>query len=84
MALPSLELNINHYMGLAVALIGWVLGWYSLVLITANPDIKVDSFPKKPTNSQWYGIVFAIGIAVLSWFQRVLSVQGEEQEDNNT
>ena len=79
MALPDLTLNINHYMGLVVALIGWLLGWYSLVLITA--DYKTErTFPKIPTSSQYYGIVFAVGIAVLSWFQRILSIQGETQK----
>lgn len=82
MALPSLKLNINHYMGLVIALIGWVFGWWSLVLITADP-ITENKFPKVPTTSQYYGIIFAVGIAVLSWFQRVLSIQGEEQEEDS-
>lgn len=79
MALPSLKLNVNHYAGLVIAIIGWTLGWYSLVLITAEPE--ENTFPKKPTPSQYYGIIFAVGIAVLSWFQRILSIQGEEQEE---
>ena len=79
MAVPSLTLNINHYMGLVFSIIGWVIGWYSLVLITA--EASQNTFPKKPTNSQWYGIIFAVAIAVMGWFQRILAVQGEEQED---
>ena len=79
MAVPSLVLNVNHYMGLAFAVVGWIIGWYSLVLITAEPTET--TFPKKPTNSQWYGIIFAVAIAVMGWFQRILAVQGEEQEE---
>jgi|TARA_R110002126_G_scaffold61680_5_gene159389 hypothetical protein len=82
MAVPSLTLNVNHYMGLVFAVVGWIIGWYSLVLITAdNNDPQQKIFPKKPTNSQWYGIIFAVAIAVMGWFQRILSIQGEEQED---
>lgn len=81
MAIPSLKLNVNHYAGLALAIVGWILGWYSLVLITADPDTET-TFPKRPTPSQYYGIIFAVGIAVLSWFQRILSIQGEEQEED--
>ena len=81
MAIPSLKLNINHYAGLVIGIIGWLLGWYSLVLITANPVLE-PTFPKKPTPSQYYGIIFAVGLAVLSWFQRILSIQGEEQEED--
>ena len=79
MAVPSLVLNVNHYMGLVFAIVGWIIGWYSLVLITAEPTET--TFPKKPTNSQWYGIIFAVAIAVMGWFQRILAVQGEEQEE---
>lgn len=79
MAVPTLVLNVNHYMGLLFGIVGWILGWYSLVLITSEPTET--TFPKKPTNSQWYGIIFAVAIAVMGWFQRILAVQGEEQEE---
>ena len=67
----------NHWLGLGIGIIGWILGWYSLVLVAAK---TTDPFPAKPNTYQWYGIGFAVGLAVLSWGQRFTAIQGEEQE----
>ena len=80
--------NINHWASLLFGIVGWLFGWYSLVLVTArtrsetvNGVVKPreDKFPKKPTKLQYYGLIFALGLAVLSWLQRLYAVQGEEQ-----
>ena len=80
--------NINHWASLVIGIVGWILGWYSLVLVTARTKAEVisgvtkpaeDKFPKKPTNLQYYGLIFAIGLAVLSWLQRLYAVQGEDE-----
>ena len=46
----ALKLNQNHWAALVFGIFGWVLGWYSLVLVTAsisNPNEQ--KFPLKPT-----------------------------------
>lgn len=79
----GLKLNQNHWAGLFFGIIGWIFGWYSLVLVTASinkPDEQ--KFPLKPTTTQYYGIGFAVVIAILSWLQRLFAIQGDEEQQD--
>jgi amino acid permease len=79
----ALKLNQNHWAALVFGIFGWVLGWYSLVLVTAsisNPNEQ--KFPLKPTTTQFYGIGFAVVIAILSWLQRLFAIQGDEEQQD--
>ena len=79
--MASISLNENHWAALAIGIIGWIFGWYSLVLITADNKIPEErKFPLAPTKNQWYGIGFATLIAILSWLQRLFAIQGDEAQ----
>ena len=71
-----IKLNQNHWYGLVFSIIGWVIGWYSIVLIGA--EYKNKKFPITPTKNQWIGGAFAVGIAILSWFRYIYTIQGDE------
>jgi len=75
----KIRINNNHWAGLAYGILGWILGWYSLVLTAADyQDEK--TFPLSPTSTQYVGIAFAVTIAIFSWLQRIFSIQGDETE----
>jgi hypothetical protein len=74
-----------HITGLIFGIIGWIVGWYGLVLITATVS-NGDSYVKgsngwliKPKDIQNLGILFAILMGIVTWFQRMAAVQGGEQ-----
>lgn len=70
-----------HWNGLVMGIIGWVLGWYSLVLITADVNNgQGDKFFIKPTTIQNWGILAAVLMGIVTWFQRLLTVQGDTSE----
>lgn len=77
-----LKLINSHYLSLIIGILGWILGWYGLVLTTV--DVNDTSRDKlgfvKPTKTQWYGIIFAIILGVVSWAQRILAIQGDTSE----
>jgi len=77
-----LKLINSHYLSLVVGTLGWILGWYGLILTTVDVnDTTRDSIGfVKPTKTQWYGIVFAIILGVVSWGQRILAIQGDTSE----
>ena len=79
----SLTLNQNHWAALVFGIIGWVFGWYSLVLTTASINKPEEqNFPLKPTATQYLGIAFAVAIAILSWLQRLYAIQGDEEQQD--
>ena len=77
-----LKLINSHYLSLVVGTLGWILGWYGLILTTVDVnDTTRDSIGFiKPTKTQWYGIIFAIILGVVSWGQRILAIQGDTSE----
>jgi len=77
-----LKLINSHYLSLVVGTLGWILGWYGLILTTVDVnDTTRDSIGfVKPTKTQWYGIIFAIILGVVSWGQRILAIQGDTSE----
>ena len=53
----KIRINNNHWAGLAYGILGWILGWYSLVLTAADyQDEK--TFPLSPTSTQYVGNCF--------------------------
>lgn len=74
-----------HISGLFFGIIGWIIGWYGLVLITAtvkNGENYVDGSKGwliKPKDIQNLGILFAVLMGIVTWFQRMAAVQGGEQ-----
>ena len=77
----GLELNSNHWAALVFTISAWVSGWYALVLITAKyGDPVEDKFPLVPTLSQYYGLGFSIGIAILVWLKNIYAIQGDDEQ----
>ena len=77
----SLQLNQNHWGALVFTILAWISGWYALVLITANYGTE-DTFPLRPTISQYYGLGFSVIIATLVWLKNVYAIQGDEEQQN--
>jgi len=73
-----LSINKNHWYGLFFGILGWLFGWYSLVLIVTK--FENDKFPVSPTKYQWYGAVFAIIIGIISWLRYLFSLQGDKDQ----
>lgn len=71
------KFNLNHWAALIFSIVGWVLGWYSIVLI--NVKYSNDTFPVNPTKHQWYGAGFAVGLATLSWIRYFYTLQEESE-----
>ena len=71
-----IKLNTNHWISLIFSIIGWVVGWYSIVLISA--EYNNNKFPLMPTKNQWIGGLFAVFIAILSWGRYIFTIQGDE------
>ena len=70
-----------HLNALFMGIIGWMFGWYSLVLTTATVGNGHDNlWFITPTKLQNLGVVFAILLGVVSWLQRIASIQGDTTE----
>ena len=76
-----IKINKNHWYGLFVGIVGWLFGWYSVVLIAAKYENNI--FPVKPTKFQWYGCFFAVLIGILSWFRYLFTLQGDKDQQGN-
>lgn len=76
-----IKLNKNHWIGLIFSIFGWVLGWYSIVLV--NVKFTDKKFPVKPTKYQWIGGIFAVGLAILSWIRYLYTLQGDEDKQGS-
>ena len=84
----TFKLMKAHITGLILGIVGWVFGWYSLVLITVSPDsngaskedTKLNGWFVNPTKLQNLGIVFAVLMGIVTWFQRVVSIQGDAED----
>lgn len=79
--MASLELNENHWAALGFTILAWVFGWYALVLITAKLG-EEDKFPVAVTPTQYYGLGFSVGIAVLVWLKNVYAIQGDRAQQD--
>lgn len=73
-----------HIMALVFGIVGWIFGWYGLVLITASikngDNVVGNGWFLKPTKIQNLGIVFAILMGVVTWFQRLAAIQGDTSQ----
>jgi hypothetical protein len=62
-------MSYRVYLSLAFIVVGYLAGWYSLVLISSPLNSR---FPRAPTNTQLIGMVFACVLAGLSWASKTL------------
>jgi len=58
--------------------LGYVAGWYCLVLVTSPPSSR---FPRRPTQVQLWGLVFACILAGLSWGYKTLIFDDDKQDN---
>ena len=77
MSHPFIKIGTSQYIGLAAVLIGYMFGWYGIVLILSNADKEPIVMP---TNKQWIGLGFTFLIACLVWIQNVFVFQGDKEK----
>tara|TARA_X000000950_G_scaffold53089_3_gene62881 strand:- start:6950 stop:7237 length:288 start_codon:yes stop_codon:yes gene_type:complete len=71
------EVKLSQGLGLGGLLISYSLSWYSFVLITANSDKEANNYGfVRPTTAQWIGIVPALVMATLAFFNFLFVVRG--------
>jgi len=80
-SLAGLQVSNNHVLGLFSGILGWIFAWYSLVLVTA--DVTAQQFPITPTRDQYWGILFAVILGLVSWLQRMFAIQGDTSEQGS-
>ena len=75
---PFIKFGTRQFVGLGVVLIGYMFGWYGIVLVLSSADSKEPLV--KPTNKQWIGLTFTFLIACLVWLQNVFVFQGDAEK----
>ena len=71
------DTNMTHPF-IKFVLIGYMFGWYGIVLVLSSADSKEPLV--KPTNKQWIGLTFTFLIACLVWLQNVFVFQGDAEK----
>tara|TARA_Y100000389_G_C17389946_1_gene479279 strand:- start:743 stop:958 length:216 start_codon:yes stop_codon:yes gene_type:complete len=61
--------NKHRILALILLLLGAVIWWYSLVLMT-NPEHKTFL----PDRNQWFGLLIALFIAAVGWISKCFTI----------
>ena len=61
--------NNNRVYALGLLILGGIIGWFSLILMTDSiePGIQI-------TSSQWIGLVFTIFISIAAWVNKCFTI----------
>jgi len=63
--------NRNRYLSLVIMIIGGLLGWYSIILITNKITDKLPI----PDKTQIWGFPFGIVLSFFIWLQRCYTIK---------